>query len=965
MALSLIVSTAAWAQSAGSTIHGTVKDESGAAVPGVTVTISSPALQVGQIVVVTEADGTYRVTELPAGTYRIAFQLSGFRNYVLSDFRLTIGFVARVDATMAVGGLEETVTVAGASPVVDLTSTTTSVNLTQETLEAVPIGRGLQQILAMTPGVTTNRVDVGDSWMGVRAAAESYGQEANAKIQVDGIDIADGTSSGVYLTSLTLEEAQIRTSGNDAEVSTPGISMVAVIKSGSNQFRGTYMGSFERPEMQWSNLSDKLKAQGLSDTEPLRHLYDVSGDLGGRLVRDKLWFYGAFVQQDKVSGVVGFAANPGPDGKYLTGDEPQGDVRTRLTHGAMKVSYQPSPSNRLIAAWQPTLKYQPQGLPPEPNRFRPLESTLDYRNPSGMYKGEYQSTMSNRMVFNVVAGYGGYLADYAPWRSKFASQSVPGNPPRFDRETTLNTGANQKTNLEYRDKWQVDSGLAMFPERFLGGQHELKVGTTLYWRRNSVGWRTHPAGDYRLIFDRVNNVSMTPVEIQIFNNPSQPDARASYYAGYIKDTWRLSDRLSMNLGVRFERQHSYLPDQSREASPDFPTLFPAATYDKLDVLTWNSVMPRFGVAWDVASRTVVKASFGQFLNGMPDNFANAYNPFANITYNYRWRDLDGNLDYTPGEVNLNTTGTAPDFLSATGLSSAKLNPELKAPMTNEATVGVEREMANNFGVRMLYVYKRVTNQYTTRNVARPRSAYNIPLTRRDPGPDRLLNTSDDGGRVTIYDYDPAFRGTAFVQNEQRNSDREDWYQTIEFSATKRHNGRWGAMASVWAIRNHRWLDITTGGGVRNLFDDDPNEDNFGIDETWEWAANVNGSYSLPGGVMLAAFVQSKSGLQGQRTTIFQAVDPDGGPRLNQLSTVTLRMEPFGAQKFGAIRVANLRASKQFNVAAGQRVQFDFDLFNVFNSSAPITANLASGPTFGYATAVVPPRIARIGFRYMF
>ena len=103
-----------WAQSARSTIHGAVKDESGAAVPGVTVTLSSPALQIGQIAVVSEADGNYRVGELPAGLYRIAFELPGFKAYVLSDFRLTIGFVARVDATMAVGGLEETVTVTGA-----------------------------------------------------------------------------------------------------------------------------------------------------------------------------------------------------------------------------------------------------------------------------------------------------------------------------------------------------------------------------------------------------------------------------------------------------------------------------------------------------------------------------------------------------------------------------------------------------------------------------------------------------------------------------------------------------------------------------------------------------------------------------------------------------------------------------------------------------------------------------------
>jgi hypothetical protein len=923
----------AWAQSAGSTIQGTVKDESGAAMPGVTVTISSPSLQVAQVVAVSGDDGAYRVGELPAGVYRIAFELAGFKGYVLSDFRLTIGFVARVDATMAVGGLEESITVTGASPVVDMTSTTTSVNLTSETLESVPVGRGLQQLLAMTPGVTTNRVDVGDSWMGVRAAAESYGQTANVKIQIDGIDISDGTSSGVYMTSLTLEEAQIRTSGNDAEVSVPGVSMVAVIKSGSNQYHGSYMASLEHPSLQSSNLSDELKAQGLSDTQPLKHLYDLSADLGGRIVRDKLWFYGAFVQQDKVAGEVGFAENPGPDGRYLTGDEPPGYVRTRLTHGSVKVSYQPTNTNRLIAAWQPTLKYQPQGLPPEPNRFRPLESTLDYRNPSSMFKGEWQSTLSNRMVFNVVGGYGGYLADYAPWRSNFAAPVVKGNPPRMDRITGLNLGANPKTNLEYRDKWQVDSGLSMFPQRDLWGQHELKVGTTLYWRRNSVGWRVHPSGDYTLIFD-----GPVPAEIDIRNSPTQPDSRASYYAGYIKDTWRVHQRLTLNLGLRFEQQTSFIPEQSKDASPQFPTLYPAVSFDGLDVLTWNMLVPRFGLAWDVADRTIVKATFGRFANGMDDGFANAYSPMANVTTRFRWRDGNGNSDYDAGEVNLNPNlglSQGGDFISVTGLSSAKLNPELRSPMTNEATVGVEREIMQNLGIRALYVYKNVTDRYGTRNVARPRSAYNIPLTRRDPGPDNILNTADDGGTVTIYDYDPAYAGAAFVQNEQQNTDREDWYQTIEFTVTKRTTGKWGAMASFWAIKNHLW---------NNLFADDPNVDLNRLDETWKWAGNFSGTYMAPYGIQLGAFLQSKVGILNQRETIFRAVDPDGGPRLNQLSTVTLKMEEFGAQK---------------------RVQFDFDLFNVFNSSAPITANFQSGPTFLYATAVVPPRIARIGFRYTF
>jgi hypothetical protein len=960
-ALTGIMAAPVVAQSAGSTIHGTVTDESGAAVPGVTVTLTSPALQVPQMIALSEADGSYRFVELPAGLYKLTYELAGFKTFIVDEYRLAVGFVARADARMAVGGLEESVTVTGASPIVDLTSTTTSVNLTKETLESTPIGRGLQQLFAMTPGVTTNRVDVGDSWMGVRASASNYGLSGTAKIQVDGIDIADGNSSGIYMTSMTLEEAQIRTSGNDAEVSVPGVSMIAVIKSGSNQFHGTYLFEGQRPSLQSSNLSDSLRAQGLTNTEPLRHLYDISADLGGRLIRDKLWFYTAFNRQDKIQGIVGFAAGPGPDGRYLTGDEPEGDVQTRLTHGAIKLSYQPTTSNRLIAAWQPTMKYQPQGLPPEPNRFRPLESTLDYKNPSQMYKAELQSTISTRMVYNLVVGGGGYIADYAPWRSRFAKPVVKGNPSRLDRDTGLNTGANVKTNYEDRERFQVDSGLSVFPERFLGGQHEFKVGTSLYWRGLSVGLRNSPAGNYTLIYDRG-----APVEIAILNSPTEPKPRTNYYAAYFKDTWRVSNRVTVNLGVRFDQQHAFLSEQSREASPDFPTLFPAATFAPLDVLTWNSVVPRLGLAWDVAEKTVIKGTFGSYSNGLSDNFANAYNPLSNTTTTFRWRDLNGNGDYDPGEVNLDTSASGTDFIGITGASSAVLNPNLKQPMTREATASFEREVASNLGVRALYVYKKVVDGYATTNLARPASAYNIPLTRRDPGPDGVLNTADDGGSVTIYDYDAAFRGAAFVRNQLENSDRDDKYQTVEFTVTKRSSGRWSAIASFWAVKYDAWLPDQTNPTIKGtLIPDDPNAAQNGRDETWKWAGNFSGSYLMPWGIQFGAFVQSKIGVQGQRTNIFRAADPDGGRALAQLATVGLRMEPFGAQRGAAINVVNLRASKSFLFGGGHRIEFDADLFNLLNSSAPITLNFQSGPTFGYATSVVPPRIARLGLKYSF
>src|SRR4051812_17691942 len=330
----LILTAAAWlafgclrpafAQSVGSgTIEGTVKDESNAILPGVAITLTSPQLQTREILQVSDASGAYKFVDLPPGTYRLKAELSGFSSFIREDLRLTVGFTARVDLTLKVGAMAETITVSGQSPVVDVTTTTGSVAFTKEILDAVPRGHDLQNVFAMAPGVTQAVADVGGSTMAQRQNLSSYGVASQPKLQVEGMNITMGADQNtpIYFNDNTLEEVQIKSSGNDAEVSVPGISMVAVMKSGGNNFHGSLSGAAESPKLQSTNLNDTLRAQGLSATSPLKHFYDVAADLGGRLIRDKLWFYGGYSRQSKQEGQLGFVENAGPDGVYLTGDE--------------------------------------------------------------------------------------------------------------------------------------------------------------------------------------------------------------------------------------------------------------------------------------------------------------------------------------------------------------------------------------------------------------------------------------------------------------------------------------------------------------------------------------------------------------------------------------------------------------------------------------------------------------------
>ncbi len=248
---------------------------------------------------------------------------------------------------------------------------------TKEFLEDVPRGRDLQNVLAMAPGVTQAQVDVGGSTLAQRQDTASYGMEAQPKLQYQGMNIAMGADQNtpIYFIDNSLEEVQVRTSGNDAEVSTPGVSMIAIMKSGGNKYHGSYRASYQPDSLQANNLNDELRKQNINAPPELKKFYDVAADLGGRIIRDKLWFYGGYAKQTKSEGTLGFAADAGPDGRYLTGDEPQAYFESALYQYSMKTSYQMSKNNRLVYAWQRGVKAQPQN---GGGRFRPLEATRDY-----------------------------------------------------------------------------------------------------------------------------------------------------------------------------------------------------------------------------------------------------------------------------------------------------------------------------------------------------------------------------------------------------------------------------------------------------------------------------------------------------------------------------------------------------------------------------------------------------------
>jgi hypothetical protein len=918
-------------------IEGIVTDDSGAAMPGVTVTASSPALQVPQVTTLTTTTGAYRLPTLPVGTYVLRFELAGFQTVVREDLRLNAGFVATINVQMNVGSLEEAVTVVGASPVVDIRTTSVQTNFTTEMLDAAPVTRTMWQVLAMTPGVRVGAIDVGGSTVGNQQSYTTYGLSGVGTPIIEGLDTSQNDSGGtaLFFDYASFDEVQIKSLGNNAEVASAGTTFIGIVKSGGNNFHGRYFAAGQSGKIKSVNLDDRLRANGVQQGDRQLHYYDVSADLGGRIIRDKLWFYAAVAAAGRDQTRTGYSETPGPDGIWGNTDDVAGTNPISTQNATLKASYQLSRNNKLVAfyAYQRKAELQRDG-----GRFRGLESTNYYDFPPATWKGEWQATPTNKLLINVLGGYLSYWANYP---AQPGSQR-PGNPSRFDLTTQRWEGPNNLTYNRFKDHWQSSGNVVYFAGQKFGGSHDLKVGYNLDWEHYGQIRPNRPSGNYLLTFD--NGV---PFQISTYDLPheAQTAARQDYVGLYGQDTWSMGQRLTLNAGLRWEKYHQYV-DPVTKPQGIFGT---SGSYPAVDVLTLKNIAPRVGLAFDLTgdARTVFKTSFGRFNKNLGVDVVENWNASSLTTTIYRWRDLDGNRDYTPGEVNLSLTGA--DFISTSGAASTLLNHDLEQPVIYEVTAAVERQVASNFSLKAVYVHNRANKAEVVVNPLRPYSAYDVAINRVDPGPDGVTGSSDDGPIVTLYDYNPAFRGATFVSRQFVNAPpgRGDSFHTIEIAANRRQSQRFSLMGSFSATKNHRWLTKIA---------QTPNDDFHPLDETWTWFGKLSATYLLPRDIQLATFYQAFSGAKNQRTYVFRNMPQSG--------TVTVRLEPFGAQALPDLHAFSFRASKNF-VLGRYRLNVAADVYNLFNINTETNVSFVSGPTYGAISGITEPRIARFGATWSF
>ena len=904
----------------------------------VIVTVSGSSLM-GDRVTTTGPEGKYLVLALAPGDYRVTFERSGFQPMTAAvDVRS--GFTATLDATLQLAALAETVTVAPRPAVIDRYATAIGQAFTSEQLARLPNSRSMFAVLSSTPGVQVSRFEVGASAGDAGGAFGAYGTRGSNRPMVEGMHVTHIFSFGFPLDYGAFDEVAVALAGHGPEWPVPGVHVQFIGKAGGNQYRGALYGDFEHRGWQSRNIdrvqqgtSNVASAAALSrDANRLWRSHDVNADLGGFVARDRAWWYGSVRDQDVQRRRVNFPIKPS---------------RTRLRNytgkGTLRVG-----DHTIVGFAQTGRNEQPNRLDPfGPAGSRPFnaatwvhrsEDATSRLEVSGIiWKGEWNATLGKRLFAEVRAGQFDVRSSMAP----------NGDAPRFeDIDTLVVTGGGRHNQRRLRrDQFHA---LASYFQDGWAGSHHLKAG----------GQLVNTVTEDRLVAAFPGSVlhvtrSGQATEIYRFLAPSASAGGIWWAAAHAGDTWRVTDAVTLNLGVRFDRYRVFLPAQAPPPGAEGQPL----SYPRVDgIVRWNLLAPRIGAVFQPFGdgKTVVKAAYGLYRLAPGDLAASVSPNAAEWWSRHPWRDANGNGRWEPGEEGLPRD-------SRGGRAAQSVDPDLHAPSIHEVTAFVERELPSALGLRTGVVWRRDSGQYARQNKARPFEAFTEPVLIPDPGPDGLAGTQDDGPGLPGRDLPPGQVAPRGPQaNVIRNVEGTGRQFTWEVAAHRRLNGRWSLSAGF----THTWsLEHASAYGSQvvrqNEFVLTPNDlintAEGGRHRVRTWTAMAWGTVRGPWRIFLTPMLRHQSGQPFGRTFSVSM----------NYDSIRVLAEPLGTRRMDNVTLIDLRLERELRRAGSRRVSIFVDAFNLLNAGPAEEVNWASGASFLQPLSVVPPRIARLGVRAAF
>jgi len=1004
--LVLGVATTGYAQTLG-TIAGTVKDATGAVLPGVSVEITSPALIEKVRSATSDGSGQYAVVSLPIGTYNVTFTLPGFSTVKREGIELLANFTATINAEMKVGAVAETVTVTGQSPLVDVQGVVTARAVTPELIKAIPNGGTMYQLAAMMPGVTiSGPQDVGGALGSpVQAQLLAHGGTGGDEIQlVDGMRVGNmmgGSRTQQTLSPLLYDQVDVQLSGQGGDAASTGVTTNSIPRAGGNRFSGTLLANGSGPGLQSSNLTQRLKDLGLlASPTSLKTLYDVNGSLGGPIVKDKFWFYQTLRKQTNQTYVAGlfFPVNAFPTASNL--------VRTDSSERAYDDQFLWDSTTRLTVSATPKLRLGGFADVQHKNWNHWLinsasspESVGRVDWPGRIYQvtGNYVAT--NRLL--IEAGF-----NYQDSRDTiFPRPDEPNGGPgaiRVSEQGATLANGTVIAPITYGPfgASTIDNPMAMRDYRaalsYVTGSHSFKVGMDMQQGfRQQVGLNFSNDIAYRTLGFVLNQVT-------IFAPVGAYQANLDYETGiYAQDRWTFN-RLSLNAAVRFDIQK-----ESNDAYTLNPTQYtptrPVTTFPAANIVSWKEVNPRVGAAYDLFGngKTAIKFAAARGVSQESIATANALNPGVAIQSSTAINVNDNNRNGVPDCNLLNPApnGECLGWLSpnfGTTFPVTQPDPAILSgwgvrPWNWEFSTGIQHELTSRVSVGATY-YRRINGGFTVvDNVLNTAAdfktfAVTAPV-------DARLPTS--GQTLTVYDVNPTLAAggsgllaqnvTTFASNY---GNIYQHYNGIDLTSLSRLGA--GATIQGGVTFGKSMTDncevakklpetlVNAGSNVPLEF--------CHTESAWFPQFKALGTYQIPWqNIRVSANLQSLPGPARQAGVLYTSaqVTPALGRGITGGGNKTVNMFPVtglygtgSAAIFGGGAVTgdrltqlDLRFSRILKFGTRGTVDLNFDIYNAFNDDAVLTETTTYSGVNGGAwlkpATMLQGRILKFGARWDF
>ena len=669
VALFLVTPSIVFAQAS---ITGTVRDTSGAVLPGVTVEATSPALIEKARTATTDGNGQYRIVDLRAGEYAVTFTLPGFSTVKREGIALEGTFTATINADMRVGELTETITVTGESPIVDVQSVRRQMVLDNEIISAIPSSRSYNNLIQLIPNSINQAGAPTDVQVvpGMVVFGGFGGRSNEGRVNVDGISVGsafNGAGVSSYIADVAnAREIAMTTTGGLGETEGGGPALNVLPKEGGNSVRGTFFASGATSGMVGSNYTQELRDRGLTTPGETRKVWDFNLGIGGPIARDRLWFFLNLREEGSERTVPGmFAnANAGDPTKwtYVADTSRQAVLAASYRITALRLTAQATPRNKFTVFYDQQLPceggaasgfsgdacrksgddevFAGSTAAPTPSASAiAAPETAGYRDfGNRVSQVKWTSPVNNRLLLE--AGTGMY-------RSRYGGGQLPGlETENLIRVVEACAGGcagngnipgltyrslNWFSNVNWNTQWNVGASLVT-------GSHSIKVG---YQGALLIDQRKN-FGNLEYLQYRVNNAIPDQITLNINRFDIRQSVRSDAF--YVQEQWT-HGRMTLQGALRYDHAWSYFPEQQVGPVRFFPN---AVTYPRTTgVEGYHDFWPRGGVAYDVfgTGKTSVKVNFGRYLEAAQNGgLFIALNPTARLstTTTRAWTDANRN-----------------------------------------------------------------------------------------------------------------------------------------------------------------------------------------------------------------------------------------------------------------------------------------------------------------------------------